>query len=123
MTRRRLVPAFLVAIALGACADSIPGAGTMTVTLKGPWVTEGAALISIFGDGITGVTQINSRVFGGHDADSFIVVVVAEPSAELSFGLQVLDTLAAFEAHVLQVAAPHDVLRTILAEYEVEIRR
>jgi hypothetical protein len=95
----------------------------MTVTLKGPWVTEGAALISIFGNGITGVTQINSRVFGQHDADSFIVVVVAEPSAELTFGLQVFDTLAAFEAHVLQVAAPHDVLRPVLADYEVEIRR
>ena len=123
MTLRRLVPAFVVAIALSACADSIPGPGTMTVTLKGPWVTEGAALISIFGDGITGVTQINSRLFGEHDADSFIVVVVAEPSAELTFGLQVLDTLAAFEAHVLQVAAPHDVLRPVLADYEVEIRR
>ena len=51
------------------------------------------------------------------------MVVVAEPSAELTFGLQVLDTLAAFEAHVLQVAAPHDVLRPVLADYEVEIRR
>ncbi len=123
MTRRRLLPAFLVAIAFSACADSIPGPGTMTVTLTGPFVTEGAALISVFGDGITGVTQINSRVFGDHDADSFIVVVVAEPSAELSFGLRVLDTLAAFEAHVLQVAAPHDALRNVLAEYEVDIRR
>jgi len=71
MTLRRLVPAFVVAIALSACADSIPGPGTMTVTLKGPWVTEGAALISIFGDGITGVTQINSRVFGEHDTATF----------------------------------------------------
>ena len=95
----------------------------MTVTLEGPFVSEGAALISIFGDGITGVTQIDSRVFGEHDADSFIVVVVAEPAAQLSFGLTVLDTLASFEAHVLQVAAPHDVLRNVLAEYEVDIRR
>ena len=123
MRLRRVVPAFVVATALSACTDSIPGPGTMTVTLEGPFVTEGAALISVFGDGITGVTQINSRVFGKHHADSFIVVVVAEPAAELSFGLQVLDTLASFEAHVLEVAAPHDVLRNILAEYRVEIRR
>jgi len=122
MRLRRLVPAFVLAIALSACADSIPGPGTMTVTLEGPFVTEGAALISIFGDGITGVTQINSRVFGRYHADSFIVVVVSEPAAELSFGLQVLDTLALFETHVLQVAAPHDALRNILAEYEVVIR-
>lgn len=119
----RLVPVLGITLALAACADSIPGPGTMTVTLEGPFVTEGAALISIFGAGITGVTQIDSRVFGQHHADSFIVVVVAEPSAELSFGLQVLDTLASFEAHVLQVAAPHDALRNILAEYQVEIRR
>ncbi len=123
MRLRRIAPALVVAIAISACTDSIPGRGTMTVTLEGPFVTEGAALISIFGDGITGVAQINGRVFGKHDADSFIVVVVAEPAVELSFGLEVLDTLASFEAHVLQVAAPHDALRNILAEYEVDIRR
>jgi hypothetical protein len=95
----------------------------MTVTLEGPFVSEGAALISVFGDGITGVIQIDSRVFSERHADSFIVVVVAEPAAQLSFGLTVLDTLALFEAHVLQVAAPHDVLRNVLTEYVVDIRR
>ncbi len=123
MRLRRLFPALCLALAVSGCADAIPGPGTMTVTLEGPYVTEGAALISLFGDGIMGVTEINGRVFGEHDADSFIVVIVAEPSAKLTFGLQVIDTLAAFEAHLLQVAAPHDALRTILADYEVDIRR
>jgi len=123
MKLRRHILTFIAATTLSACSDSIPGPGTMTVTLEGPFVSEGAALISIFGSGITGVTQIESRVFGEHAADSFIVVVVAEPAAQLSFGLNVLDTLASFEAHVLQVAAPHDVLRNVLAEYEVDIRR
>ena len=121
MKTRRLLT--LLALTLAACADAVPGPGTMTATLEGPFVTEGAALISVFGDGITGVTRINGEVFGRQDADSFIVVVVAEPSAELAFGLQVLDTLATFEAHVLQVAAPHDALRNVLAEYQVDIRR
>jgi hypothetical protein len=123
MRLRRFVPTFVVAIALSACSDSFPGPGTMTVTLEGPFVSEGAALISVFGDGITGVIQIDSRVFSERHADSFIVVVVAEPAAQLSFGLTVLDTLALFEAHVLQVAAPHDVLRNVLTEYVVDIRR
>ena len=119
----RVIPAVFAAVALSACSDSIPGPGTMTLTLEGPFVSEGAALISVFGAGITGVTQIHGRVFGEHDADSFIVVIVAEPAAQLRFGLTVLDTLASFEAHVLQVAAPHDVLRNVLAEYTVDIRR
>jgi hypothetical protein len=119
----RVIPAVFAAVALSACSDSIPGPGTMTLTLEGPFVSEGAALISVFGSGITGVTQIHGRVFGEHDADSFIVVIVAEPAAQLRFGLTVLDTLASFEAHVLQVAAPHDVLRNVLAEYTVDIRR
>jgi len=119
----RVIPAVFAAVALSACSDSIPGPGTMTLTLEGPFVSEGAALISVFGAGITGVTQIDGRVFGEHDADSFIVVIVAEPAAQLRFGLTVLDTLASFEAHVLQVAAPHDVLRNVLAEYTVDIRR
>ena len=125
MSYRRFLRGLLpgLAITLAACTDSIPGPGTITVTLKSPFATEGAALISVFGDGITGVTEVSGRVFGEHDADSFIVVVIAEPSAELSFGLQVVDRLAVFEAHVLQVAAPHDGLRNILAEYEVEFRR
>ena len=63
----RLVPVLSITLALAACADSIPGPGTMTVTLEGPFVTEGAALISIFGAGITGVTQHDGplRTAGG----------------------------------------------------------
>ena len=41
----RLVPVLSITLALAACADSIPGPGTMTVTLEGPEETSRVVVI------------------------------------------------------------------------------
>ena len=114
----------IAAFGLAACSDSIPGAGTLVATVVSPNVNEGAAIVSVTGPGITGVSAASGgQVFSQAQGDGVRVVVLAEPAAVLSFLLQVDDTTADFTGQVLEVAGPTDVLRNSLVNYEVEIRR
>lgn len=121
--RSRLI-LLLAALGLGACSDSIPGAGTLVATVVSPNVNEGAAIVTVTGPGITGVSAApGGQVFSQPQGEGVRVVVVAEPAAVLSFLVEVDDTTADFTGQVLEVAGPTDVLRNSLVNYEVEIRR
>ncbi len=115
----------IAVLTLAACADDppLPGAGTMTVTVTSPNSAEGAALVTVTGPGITGVTSNGLQVYGEVVGQTATVVVIAEPAGELSFGVTVEDTTATFTGAVLEVASPFDLPRATLADYSVEVRR
>jgi hypothetical protein len=113
------------ALAVAACGEAVPahGAGTVTATLISPNGAEGAALITLFGDGIGEVSAIDGRVYSLRRGDSVRVVVTSDQGGTLAFRVALADTTLHPTAAVLQVAGPDDALRIPLAHYAVEIRK
>ena len=115
-----------VAIGVAACGDAGPqsGPGTLTATVVSPNGDEGAAVVEVFGPGITGVASLEGRAFSERRGDTLRVVVVREDGAgTLRFALSVADTTQLFGGTVLEVAGPDDALRSSVATYTLEVVR
>lgn len=115
-----------MAVLAVSCGDAGPrsGPGTLTATLVSPHGDEGAAVVEVFGPGITGVASVDGRAFSERRGDTVRVVVVREEGAGvLRFTLSVADTTQLFGGTVLEVAGPDDVLRSAVSTYTLEIVR
>lgn len=115
-----------MAVLMAACGDAGPrsGPGTLTATILSPNGDEGAAVVLVFGPGITGVESLDGRAFSQQRGDTLTVVVVREGDAgTLRFALSVADTTRSFAGTIVEVSGPDDMLRMPLSGYRVEIRR
>ena len=113
------------ALAAG-CGDAGPrsGPGTLTATVVSPNGDEGAAVVEVFGPGITGVASLDGRAFSERRGDTLRVVVVREHVAGvLRFALSVADTTQLFGGTVLEVAGPDDALRRSVSAYTLTVGR
>lgn len=114
--------ALVLASATACDSGPDPGPGTLTATVVSPNGAEGAAVLSVFGDGLQGVSAVQGRAFGELDGDTLRVVVVGD-GGTLRFGLQVADTTRKPTGVVVEVAGPDDELRPSVAGYSVEFVR
>jgi len=125
MTATRRRPSallLLLALLVAACEGGpTPGPGTLTASVVSPNGAEGAAVLSLHGPGIQGVSGGEGRVWGEPHGDSVTVVVVADQAGLLSFRVAVSDTLQRPEARLVEVAGPDDALRDGLEGYRVEL--
>ncbi len=109
-----------------ACSDEAPvaGPGTLTATIVGPNGAEGAAVVALLGDGVTGVTpfgetEVRARV----GAASTQIVLIHPTGGDLTFQVAVSDTTQLPAFVVQEVAAPTDELRSDVTAYRVEYAR
>lgn len=126
MKRPGFVALVGVVAALMACADQAPvsGPGTLTASLRSPNGAEGAAVISLTGEGIGSMTGIGDvTLFRADDVDRTTLVLVSPGGGELSFSVALADTTRLPGAAVEQVAAPDDELRPSLAGYRLDWSR
>jgi hypothetical protein len=116
--------AAVASLPLSACFDQGPEAapGTFTATVVSPNGAEGAAVLSLFGEGLLGVTAVQGRAFAEVRGDTMRVVVLGDGGA-LRFGLEVADTTQRPTGVVIEVAGPDDALRASVAGYAVEVSR
>ncbi len=124
--RRPSFPFVLALAALAACADEGPvsGPGTLTATLRSPNGAEGAALVSLLGDGVGPITAVGETEAYAHTGDgSTRVVLVNQAGGTLAFAVAVADTTQPPAFVVLEVAAPDDELRSSVAGYGLEFSR
>ena len=68
---RRLGVLLLIGL-LAACSDEGPvaGAGTLTATLTSPAGAEGAAVLTLFGDGLGAITAVGETEVHARTGDS-----------------------------------------------------
>ncbi len=126
MALRRLTLVVAAALTLGACADQGPrsGPGTMTATLVGPNGPEGAAALTLLGDGIGEISPVGAtEVHAGTDDGQTFVLLIDQEGGELAFRVAVADTTQPPAWVVRQVAAPDDALRPSVDAYSLEFRR
>lgn len=114
------------ALFLAACSNEGPvsGPGTMTATLDSPNGPEGAAVVTLLGDGIgevtsAGGTEVHSRAGDG----SVRVVLIDLDGGDLAFRVAVADTTQPPSTVVVQVAGPDDELRSGVEGYSVVFGR
>lgn len=113
--------------ATASCGDTTPpaGPGTVTATLVSPNGAEGAAVLSLFGDGVGEITAVGTgaaRVWSLRRGDSVRVVLVRDDGGELAFRMALNDTTQKPGAVVLEVAGADDRLRAALGDYTVTFR-
>ena len=117
---------FAVLVATTACSDEAPvsGPGTMTATLVGPNGAEGAALVSLLGDGVGEITGLGDTeahteaIVGGTQ-----LVLINQVGGDLAFEVAVTDTTNLPAWVVSQVAGPDDELREDVAAYSLAYSR
>lgn len=112
----------MTVVAVVACGDEGPAAGTMTATVVSPNGDEGAAIVVLLGTGLGEATAIEGRVFSERRGDSLRVVVARDPAGTLRFAIDVEDVTRPPVGAVVEVAGPDDQLRTVLGGYDVEVR-
>jgi hypothetical protein len=122
---RGSAPVLGLCVLLGGCGDAGPqsGPGSVEVRLASPNGAEGSAVVTVFGEGVRGVSTANGRVFSRHDGDTVRVVVVGDVPGDLRFALSMADTTAVLQGVVLQVADGEDRLRSTVADYALEFIR
>jgi hypothetical protein len=116
----------VVGLVLAACTDGAlrPGPGRLTATLRSPSGDEGAAVLLLVGEGVTGVDQLgDTEVYAVTSGDETRVVLVNQAGGTLAFAVDVADVGRPLVAVVTEVAGPDDVLRTDLGSYTVEVER
>ncbi|MFQ5537127.1 MAG: hypothetical protein ACE5GJ_06710 [Gemmatimonadota bacterium] len=122
--RGAALAAALVLTLAAACGDQgpVPAPGVLSARVASPNGAEGAALLTVFGDGVVSVEEAGGRLFSRqHGGDSLRVVLFADQDGALHFRLAVADTTLRPEIALLEVAGPDDALRASLAGYEVEL--
>lgn len=123
----RFAPAIVAAIlAVGACGDEGPvsGPGTLTAVVSSPNGAEGAAVVTLIGEGVGAVTALDGWLFEERIADGVRVMVVSDQAGPLRFQVALADTTQRPVGTVEEVAGPDDVLRSLTtARYTVEFIR
>lgn len=123
---RRLAALAAVALLLAACSDEGPvsGPGTMTATLVGPNGPEGAAIVSLLGDGIGAVSGVGNTAVHARAGDSSLrLILIDQAGGTLAFTVAVADTTQPPAVVVHEVAGPDDELRGSVDGYSVEFAR
>ena len=126
MTFRRMILTACTLMVLSACTDEAPvsGSGTMTVTLRTPNASEGAALVALLGEGIGTVTGAGNTQAWSEQGNSIRqVVLINEDGGDLMFQVAVPDTTSPPGWVVHEVAGTDDELRTVGTDYVLEFRR
>lgn len=111
---------------LAACSDEGPvsGPGTMTATLVGPNGPEGAAVISLLGDGIGAVSGVGNTAVHARSGESTLrLILVDQVGGTLAFQVAVPDTTQPPAVVIHEVAGPDDALRPSVDGYSVEFVR
>ncbi|MEQ1855031.1 MAG: hypothetical protein ABL963_01095 [Longimicrobiales bacterium] len=111
------------AVLLTACSDQGPESapGTLTAALVSPNGAEGAAVVTLRGQGLGATTGLGDVVlFRLDDADVTTMVLVSPSGGSLSFRAEVADTTRPPTTAVLQIAGPDDELRATLSGYRLE---
>lgn len=129
--RRRPALRFACALAgaalfLTACSDEGPvsGPGTLTATLVGPNGPEGAAVVSLLGDGIGSVSGVgNTSVHARSDNSSVRLILIDQTGGTLAFEVAVPDTTQPPAVVIHEVAGPDDALRPSADVYTLEFGR
>lgn len=127
MTRMGVRAALATVVLLAACTDQSPvsAPGTFTARLVSPYGAEGAAVITLVGEGIGEATGLGDvQIFRSDGSGVTTLVVVSPGGGDLSFELEVADTTRLPNATVQQVAGPDDELRTnVPSGYRMEVVR
>lgn len=114
------------ALFFAACSDEGPvsGPGTMTATLVGPNSAEGAAVVSLLGDGIGSVSGVGNTSVHARSGDSSLrLILIDQNGGILSFEVAVPDTTQPPAAVIHEVAGPDDALRPSVDGYTLEFAR
>ena len=114
------------ALFFAACSDEGPvsGPGTMTATLVGPNGPEGAAVVSLLGDGIGSVTGVGNTSVHARAGDSSLrLILIDQDGGTLAFQVAVPDTTQLPAVVVHEVADPDDALRPTVDGYTLEFSR
>ena len=117
---------FVVFLATAACSDQAPvsGPGMMTVTLVGPNGAEGAALVSLLGDGVGEIAGLGStEAYAETNVDGTRLVLINQVGGDLAFQVAVTDTTDLPAWVVSQVAGPDDELRADVRAYTLAYSR
>lgn len=123
---RRFILAGLIAALSAGCMDQGPvsGPGTMTATLRSPNGPEGAAVVTLVGEGLGSVTSIGTtEVFARAGVGTVRIVLIDQAGGTLAFQIAVADTTQPPGYVVEEVAGPDDALRADLTGYDLEIAR
>lgn len=126
MTSARLSLCLTLAAAVAACSDGGPVAapGTRTVTLVSPSGDEGAALLTLVGEGVGPVEGVGETEVHRSDADGVTRLVLFDLNGgTLAFRMALADTSRLPAAYIEEVAGPDDQLRVGLAAYRLELGR
>lgn len=124
MNRLVLLTVLVACCVIAACVDESPvsAPGTLTVSLRGPHPAEGAAVLSLLGEGIGAVTalgdtEVHSRAAG----EGGVRIVLLHPTGgALAFEVAVADTTTPPAWVVEEVAGPDDRLRSPMEEYVLD---
>ena len=111
---------------LVACGEDspVPGPGTLTATLVSPNGDEGAAVVSLYGDGIQSISAIApTEAFPRLDENGARVVLINPDGGLIEFQFALADTLLMPDVLVEEVAGPDDELRADTGAYSVEVTR
>ena len=130
MTRHTALAARLAGVimltGLVACGEDspVPGPGTLTATLVSPNGDEGAAVVSLYGDGIQSISAIApTEAFPRLDENGARVVLINPDGGLIEFQFALADTLLMPDVLVEEVAGPDDELRADTGAYSVEVTR
>jgi hypothetical protein len=107
---------------LAACTDQGPvsAPGSFTATLVSPYGAEGAAVVTLHGEGIGEATALGDvELFRTDGSGGTSFVLVSPGGGTLAFELQLADTTRLPETAVAQVAGPDDELRMGVAGYRL----
>jgi hypothetical protein len=96
----------------------------MTATLTGPNGPEGAAVVVLLGDGLTGFAPLGDlEMYSEVSASGSRVVLIHPTGGDLAFRVAVPDTTQPPAWVVEQVAGPDDALRPDVSPYALEFAR
>jgi hypothetical protein len=96
----------------------------VTAELRSPNGAEGAAVLSLHGEGIGAVTAWgDTEAHAWPDSAGVRIVLVHATGGSLSFRVALADTTEPPSFSIEEVAAPDDQLRTALGAYTLEFGR